>query len=72
LTKSPSGAKQWIPKDPVAQHNGPDAHDPNKRNAPVMLTTDIALKVDPIYGPIAKRFYKNLQEFEQAFSKSLV
>jgi catalase-peroxidase len=70
LTKSPSGANQWIPKDLQAETSVPDAHDPNKRNAPIMLTTDIALKVDPIYEPIAKRFYEHPQEFEDAFAKA--
>ncbi len=58
LTKSPAGAKQWTPKNPEAQGTVPDAHDPSKRHAPMMLTTDLALKVDPIYAPIAKRFHE--------------
>ena len=57
LTTSPAGAKQWTPKDPEAQGTVPDAHDPAKRHAPIMLTSDLALKVDPIYSAIAKRFY---------------
>src|SRR5438034_9082209 len=59
LTTSPAGAKQWTPTDPAAQNTVPDAHDPSKRHAPTMLTTDIALKMDPIYEPIARRFHQN-------------
>ncbi|MHB8669561.1 MAG: catalase/peroxidase HPI [Acidimicrobiales bacterium] len=70
LTTSPAGAKQWTPKDPAAQGTVPDAHDPSKRHAPMMLTTDLALKVDPIYGPIAKRFHENPQELGTAFAKA--
>jgi catalase-peroxidase len=70
LTKSPAGAHQWTPKNAEAQGTVPDAHDPAKRHAPMMLTTDIALKVDPIYGPIAKRFYENPDELADAFAKS--
>ncbi len=70
LTTSPAGAKQWKPKDPEAQGTVPDAHDPSKRHAPTMLTTDIALKVDPIYRPIAKRFQENPEAFAQAFAKA--
>jgi catalase-peroxidase len=70
LTTSPAGAKQWTPKDPEAQGTVPDAHDPSKRHAPMMLTTDLALKVDPIYGPIAKRFLENPGQLELAFAKA--
>ncbi len=70
LTKSPAGAFQWVPKNPEAQGTVPDAHDPSKRHAPVMLTTDIALRVDPIYGPIAQRFYEHPEELAQAFAKA--
>jgi catalase-peroxidase len=70
LTKSPAGAHQWRPKDPEAQDTVPDAHDPSRRHAPMMLTTDIALKVDPIYGPIAKRFYENPDQLAEAFAKA--
>jgi catalase-peroxidase len=70
LTESPAGAKQWTPKDPSAQGTVPDAHDPSKRHAPMMLTTDLALKVDPIYGPIAKRFHENPDELAEAFAKA--
>ncbi len=70
LTKSPAGAHQWKPKDADAEGTVPDAHDPSKRHAPMMLTTDIALKVDPIYGPIAKRFYEHPDELADAFAKA--
>ncbi len=70
LTKSPAGAYQWKPKNGAAANSVPDAHDPSKRHAPTMLTTDLALKVDPIYGPICKRFYENPQEFADAFAKA--
>jgi catalase-peroxidase len=70
LTTSPAGAKQWTPKDPEAQGTVPDAHDPSTRHAPMMLTTDLALKVDPIYGPIAKRFYEHPDQLADAFAKA--
>ncbi|MFY9739906.1 MAG: catalase/peroxidase HPI [Candidatus Cybelea sp.] len=70
LTKSPAGAYQWKPKDGAAADTVPDAHDPSKRHAPTMLTTDLALRVDPIYGPISKRFHENPQEFADAFAKA--
>jgi catalase-peroxidase len=70
LTTSPAGAKQWTPKDPGARGTVPDAHDPSKRHAPMMLTTDIALKVDPIYAPIVKRFHDNPDELADAFARS--
>jgi catalase-peroxidase len=70
LTESPAGAKQWTPKDPEAQDTVPDAHDASKRHAPMMLTTDLALKVDPIYGPITKRFYEQPDELADAFAKA--
>ncbi len=70
LTSSPAGAKQWTPKDPEANGTVPDAHDPSKRHAPMMLTTDLALKVDPIYGPISKRFYENPDQLADAFAKA--
>jgi catalase-peroxidase len=70
LTSSPAGAQQWIPKDSSAQGNVPDAHDPSKRHAPVMLTTDLALKLDPIYAPISKRFHEHPDEFALAFAKA--
>jgi catalase-peroxidase len=70
LTESPAGAKQWKPKNPEAQGTVPDAHDPSKRHAPMMLTTDLALKLDPTYGPISKRFYENPDQLEEAFAKA--
>jgi catalase-peroxidase len=70
LTESPAGAKQWKPKGPEAQGTVPDAHDPSKRHAPMMLTTDLALKLDPIYGPIAKRFHEHPDELADAFAKA--
>ena len=70
LTKSPAGAHQWTPKDAAAQGTVPDAHDPSKKHAPMMLTTDLALRVDPIYEPISKRFHENPDEFADAFAKA--
>jgi catalase-peroxidase len=70
LTKSPGGAFQWTPKNPEAQGTVPDAHDPSKRHAPTMLTTDLSLKLDPIYGPIAKRFHENPDQLAAAFAKA--
>jgi len=70
LTTSPAGAKQWTPKDPSAQGTVPDAHDPSKRHAPVMLTTDLSLKVDPIYAAISKRLHENPDQLAEAFSKA--
>ena len=69
-TKSPAGATQWIPKDPGAANLVPDAHDPSKRHAPVMLTTDLSLKFDPEYAKISKRFLENPQAFEDAFARA--
>ncbi|MER7195678.1 catalase/peroxidase HPI [Streptomyces flaveolus] len=70
LTRSPAGAHQWKPTDPAAQDTVPDAHDPSKRHAPMMLTTDLALKADPVYAPIAKRFHENPDELADAFAKA--
>ena len=70
LVKSPAGAWQWIPTDPAAATAVPDAHDPSKRHAPVMLTTDMALRMDPIYGPISRRFYENPDQFADAFARA--
>jgi catalase-peroxidase len=70
LTKSPAGANQWTPKDPSARGTVPDAHDPSKRQAPMMLTTDLALKMDPVYAPIAKRFHENPDLLAHAFAKA--
>jgi catalase-peroxidase len=69
-TKSPAGATQWIPTDEAAANLVPDAHDPNKRHAPVMLTTDLSLKFDPAYAKIATRFQENPAEFERTFAKA--
>ncbi|MGA2436036.1 MAG: peroxidase family protein, partial [Bryobacteraceae bacterium] len=70
LTKSPAGANQWTPKGGAGAGTVPDAHDPSKQHAPFMLTTDLSLRVDPIYEPIARRFLKNPQEFADAFAKA--
>jgi catalase-peroxidase len=70
LTESPAGAKQWKPTDPAAQDAVPDAHDPSKRHAPMMLTSDLALKQDPIYEPIARRFHENPDQLADAFAKA--
>ncbi|MHB8718520.1 MAG: catalase/peroxidase HPI [Candidatus Dormibacteria bacterium] len=70
LTTSPAGAKQWTPKDEAAQTAVVDAHDPTRRHAPMMLTTDLALRVDPVYEPISRRFHENPQEFADAFARA--
>jgi catalase-peroxidase len=70
LTKSPAGAWQWTPKDPSATGTVPDAHDPSRRHAPMMLTTDLALRMDPIYEPIARHFYENPDQFAHAFAEA--
>jgi catalase-peroxidase len=70
LTKSPAGANQWTPSDASAQGTVPDAHDPAKRHAPMMLTSDLALKLDPAYGPISKRYHENPAEFADAFARA--
>jgi catalase-peroxidase len=70
LTKSPAGANQWTPKDASAAGTVPDAHDPSKKHAPMMFTTDLALKVDPSYAKISKRFHENPQAFADAFAKA--
>ena len=69
LTKSPAGAYQWKPKGNVAG-TIPDAHDPSKKHAPFMLTTDLSLRVDPIYEPISRRFYENPDQFADAFARA--
>ncbi len=69
-TKSPAGATQWIPTEEAAATLVPDAHDPNKRHAPIMFTTDLALKEDPIYREITQRFLNNPDEFDLAFAKA--
>ena len=70
LTKSPAGASQWTPKDESAQGSVPDAHDSSKQHAPMMFTTDLALKMDPIYAPISKRFHENPEALADAFAKA--
>ncbi|MGW9434283.1 peroxidase family protein, partial [Streptomyces decoyicus] len=70
LTTSPAGAKQWTPTDPSAKDTVPDAHDPSKRHAPMMLTTDLALKLDPVYAPITKSFHENPDKLAVAFAKA--
>jgi len=70
LTKSPAGAQQWVPTDPAAGGIVPDAHDPSKKHAPIMFTTDLALRMDPDYAKISKRFHENPNEFADAFSKA--
>ncbi len=69
-TKSPAGATQWIPTDPAAANMVPDAHDPKKRHAPIMFTTDLALKEDPGFRKISERFLKNPKEFDRAFAEA--
>ena len=69
-TTSPAGAKQWEPTDPAAGDLVPDAHDAAKRHAPMMLTTDLALRVDPVYEEISRRYYQNPQEFADAFARA--
>ena len=70
LIKGPGGAWQWTPRDESAQGTVPDAHDPSKKHAPMMLTTDLSLKEDPIYAEISKRFYENPAEFSDAFARA--
>ena len=70
LTKSPAGAKQWKPKNGAGEGTVPDAHDPSKKIAPSMLTTDLALRFDPAYEKISRRFHENPQEFADAFAKA--
>lgn len=70
LTKGPGGANQWTPKDAKAQGIVPDAHDPKKKHAPMMFTTDLSLKMDPVYAPISKRFHQNPKELAEAFAKA--
>ncbi|MBW6400278.1 catalase/peroxidase HPI [Roseomonas sp. HJA6] len=70
LTKSPAGAHQWKPKDPAAQTLVPDAHDPSKRHPPMMTTADMAMKMDPIYAEISKRFHANPDQFADAFARA--
>jgi len=70
LTKSPAGAHQWIPKDGAGQNDVPDAHDPNKRHAPIMTTADMAMRMDPAYEKISRRFYENPREFADTFARA--
>ena len=69
LSLSPAGAQQWVPVDGTAAGIVPDAHDPAKRHSPVMLTTDLALRMDPIYEPISRRFHEHPQELADAFAR---
>jgi catalase-peroxidase len=70
LTTSPAGAKQWKPTDPAAANDVPDAHDASTRHAPMMLTTDLALRQDPVYGPISQRFHEHPEELADAFARA--
>ncbi len=70
LTQSPAGAWQWIPTDPAALGTVPDPHDPARKRTPVMLTTDLALRLDPTYEPISRRFFQNPKEFADAFARA--
>ena len=70
LTKSPAGAHQWKPKGDAGAGTVPDAHDPSKRHAPSMLTTDLALRFDPVYGKISRRFMENPEQFADAFARA--
>ncbi|MEM7102788.1 MAG: catalase/peroxidase HPI [Bacteroidota bacterium] len=70
LSKSPAGAHQWVPKGGAAANAVPDAHDPDKRHAPIMTTADMALRMDPIYEKISRRFYENPDEFADAFARA--
>ena len=70
LTKSPAGANQWVPKDSVATDTVPDAHESSKRHAPIMTTADMAMKMDPAYEPISRRFHENPDEFADAFARA--
>ena len=70
LTKSPAGAQQWKPKGGAGAGSVPDAHDPSKRHSPAMLTTDLALRLDPAYGKISRRFYENPDQFADAFARA--
>ena len=70
LTKSPAGAQQWVPKNPAARQSVPDAHDPALRHAPMMTTADMAMRVDPAYEKISRRFMANPKEFADAFARA--
>ena len=70
LVKSPAGAWQWVPTDPAAADAVPDAHDPSKNHAPIMFTTDLALRMDPVYAPISRRFLENPGDLADAFARA--
>jgi len=70
LVKSPAGAWQWVPTDPAAASTVPDAHDPSKRHAPIMATTDLALRMDPAYEKISRRFHEHPEELADAFARA--
>ncbi|MEM1309735.1 MAG: peroxidase family protein, partial [Cyanobacteria bacterium P01_H01_bin.153] len=70
LTTSPAGAHQWVPQGGAAADAVPDAHDPSRHHAPIMTTADMAMRMDPIYGPIARRFFKNPEQFADAFARA--
>jgi catalase-peroxidase len=70
LTKSPAGAQQWKPSDPAAAELVPDAHDPSRRHAPMMTTADMAMRMDPVYEPISRRFHEKPEEFADAFARA--
>ncbi len=70
VTKSPAGAYQWVPKDGAGAEAVPDAHDPSKRHAPMMTTADMAMRMDPIYEPISRRFHENPEELADAFARA--
>lgn len=70
LSKSPAGAHQWVPKNGAGADTVPDAHDPNKRHTPTMLTTDLSLRFDPIYEKISRRFYENPEQLADAFARA--
>jgi catalase-peroxidase len=70
LVKSPAGAQQWVPTDPDAATAVLDAHDPSKKHAPIMFTTDLSLRMDPTFAPISKRFHENPDQFADAFAKA--
>jgi len=70
MSETPAGGTLWIPTDETAHNKVPDAHDPSKSHAPVMFTSDLALKMDPVYGPISKRFHENPDQFADAFARA--
>ena len=70
LTKSPAGAWQWVPTNPEAEGTTPDPHDPSKRRTPIMFTTDLAMRLDPVYGQITRRWLDHPEELDEAFAKA--